>query len=127
MVLVSIIFGDETVIDGAQHKPLEPVSFTLVYLNSITYQPSAWRNLGYIKNDPYGLFDPEENQEGNRYKEEHSIHKDHPAFVLDTNGEYHSQITVALCGMERIQNMNGNMKIHPPWVKGSYCLRVSLP
>jgi len=32
------------------------------------------------------------------------------------------QITVDLGSIERTQKVNGDMKIHPPWVKGSYQL-----
>jgi len=68
IVIPIIIFGDGTVVDGALRKPLEPFSFTLgIFKQHVRAQPSAWRNLGYIKHNPYALFLPEEIQAGNEY------------------------------------------------------------
>ena len=36
--------------------------------------------------------------------------------------EYHSQITIALGGLRKVQKHCKGMKICLPWVKGSYCL-----
>jgi len=85
IVVPIIIFGDGTVIDGVLQKPLEPFSFTLgIFQQHTCAQPSAWRNLGYIKNNPYVLFDLEEIREGNEFWNANAIHKNKSAFVPDT-------------------------------------------
>jgi len=71
-------------------------------------------NLGYINNDPYCLLALDEIREGNEYKKEHSIHKDYPAFVLETKREYHLQTTVAFVDIERISKMIDHMMVCPP-------------
>jgi len=84
IVVPIIIFGDGTVVDGAQRKPLEPFSFTLgIFREHVWNMPQAWRNLGYIKNNPEFLFDLEEVKAGNIFRCANNYHKDHPAFVPD--------------------------------------------
>jgi len=121
MVVPINIFGDGTVIDGAFQKPLEPFSFTLGrFWQHTRAQPSAWRNLGYIKNNPYVLFDPEEIREGNEFRNANAIHKNKSAFVPDTCRDYHSQIEIVMKCLKDAQAILNGMQIWPPWIKGSY-------
>ena len=82
--------------------------------------PQAWRNLGYIKNNPEFLFDPEEVKAGNIFRCANNYHKDHPAFVPDNKHEYHAQIEIVTKGLRKVQQMLNGMKIRPPWLKGSH-------
>jgi len=121
IVFPLILFCDGTVVDGAHRKPLEPISFTFgIFRQHARAQPNAWRVLGYIKNNPEVLFTPEEIKEGNLFKKKNELKKINPAFVKDTRREYHSQITVALDGLRKIQKFCKGMKIRIPWVKGIY-------
>jgi len=111
IIIPIIIFGDGTVIDGAQRKPLEPFSFTLgIFWQHVWNMPQAWQNLGYIKSNPEVLFNPEEIKAGNIYKHANNFCKDDPTFVPDTKQEYHAQIQIVTRGLRKVQQMLNGMK-----------------
>jgi len=56
IIMLMIIFGDGTVIDGAIRSPWSHILLHLGYSGSVRGLPIMWCNLGYIKNKTNCLF-----------------------------------------------------------------------
>jgi len=115
-IVLSSIFGDGTVIDSTLRQPLEPFLY-FGYFSSAYLDTTIC--LGYIKNNPYDLFDPEEIEGGNQYQSEISCNKDNPSYILDIQRDYHAQIKVVKVGIKEAQDILNGMLITPPQFKES--------
>jgi len=116
-IIPLIIFGDGTVIDGSMKKSMEPFSFTLgIFRQHVRMLPTAWRILGYIKNNPSTLFTKEQIMEGNIYRAEYNIHEDDPEYVPDHRLEFHAQLHCALGEILDFQKLTTGMNFKLPWM-----------
>ena len=87
-----IIFIDGTAIDRSGRHSQTPVMFTLgIFKQSVRNRSSAWRNLGFVKNNVKEQYSAQEIKRVLR--DQLKYPKNHDCYVPDNHNDFHKQIS----------------------------------